>query len=379
MWRVAATLLLVASFLLVNGSTSVSGQTSCIFVGGFARIRDLVGAEKVGACLEDEHFNSENQNAEQLTTGGLLVWRKSDNFTAFTDGGTTWINGPGGLQSRANNERFPWETDLETTSRTASTSPAPPVVEAPARLESPASPPAGSPVAAVQAAAATATKPPTATIVPTAVRTPTKTPNPVEIKITEKPDDADTGSEVKFEVETNGKKGSCSLTITYNDTAAAGVGSPAIDDGKCEWKFILPTGTKTGTAKFVVTVSAENGTNTKEDEFKVRKGDQNHSGDLSMSLELKESPGDVDVGESFKVEIETDVGNKGTCDASATWPKANGSLAGESKKPDGGKCSWTFLVPTSITKSGTATLTVWVKNSKGASRTITKEFDVKTK
>ena len=229
MWRIAATLLLVASFVFVNSSTTVSGQTACMFVGGFARIRDLVGPQKVGDCLEDEHFNPENQNAEQLTTGGLLVWRKSDNFTAFTDGGTTWINGPAGLQSRANNERFPWETDLETTSRTASTSPPPPVVAAPARLESaPQSSPsaASSPAAVAQVAAATATKPPTATATATAVRTPTKTPNPVEVKITEKPDDADIGTEVKFEVETNGKKGNCTLTITYNDTDAAGQGSP---------------------------------------------------------------------------------------------------------------------------------------------------------
>lgn len=30
----------------------------------------------------------ENGNAEQRTSGGLLVWRKVDDFTAFTDGGT---------------------------------------------------------------------------------------------------------------------------------------------------------------------------------------------------------------------------------------------------------------------------------------------------
>ena len=155
--------------------------------------------------------------------------------------------------------------------------------------------------------------------------------------------------------------------------------APAIDDGKCEWKFFIPTNAKTGTAKYSITVSHEGGSNTKEDEFKVRKGDVIESGDVSLGLELKDSPDDVTVGESFKVEIETDVGNKGTCDATATWPKSFGSLPGESKKPDGGKCSWTFVAPTTITKSGKATLTVWVKNSKGASRYATKEFDVKTK
>src|SRR5262249_21138217 len=32
-----------------------------------------------------------------------------DNFTAFTDGARTWVNGPFGLQQRLNTERFDWE------------------------------------------------------------------------------------------------------------------------------------------------------------------------------------------------------------------------------------------------------------------------------
>ena len=32
-------------------------------------------------------------------------------FTAFTDGATTWVNGPNGLQSRPNGVRFSWERD----------------------------------------------------------------------------------------------------------------------------------------------------------------------------------------------------------------------------------------------------------------------------
>ena len=43
----------------------------------------------------------------QQTTGGLLVWRKLDNWTAFTNGSITWINGPFGLQARANTRTFP--------------------------------------------------------------------------------------------------------------------------------------------------------------------------------------------------------------------------------------------------------------------------------
>jgi hypothetical protein len=102
----------------------VSAQTSpCRFVLGFTTLRDLVGADKVGSCLEDETFNLENGNAEQRTTGGLFVWRKIDNFTAFTDGGSTWVNGPNGLQSRLNSERFSWERDPVQTSAGQSTEP----------------------------------------------------------------------------------------------------------------------------------------------------------------------------------------------------------------------------------------------------------------
>ena len=36
----------------------------------------------------------------------FLVWRKADNWTAFTDGYRTWINGPSGLQVRLNTEHF---------------------------------------------------------------------------------------------------------------------------------------------------------------------------------------------------------------------------------------------------------------------------------
>ena len=80
----------------------------CQFVLGFATLRDLIGHEIVGECLEDQRYAA-NGNSEQQTTGGLLVWRKADNLTAFTDGYRTWINGPNGLEQRLNTERLPWE------------------------------------------------------------------------------------------------------------------------------------------------------------------------------------------------------------------------------------------------------------------------------
>ena len=55
--------------------------------------------------------HNEIGDSVQQTTGGLLVWRKADNWTAFTDGYRTWINGPNGLVQRLNTERFEWEAD----------------------------------------------------------------------------------------------------------------------------------------------------------------------------------------------------------------------------------------------------------------------------
>jgi hypothetical protein len=42
---------------------------------------------------------------------GLLLWRKLDNWTAFTDGVRWWVNGPLGLQQRLNDQRFSWEAN----------------------------------------------------------------------------------------------------------------------------------------------------------------------------------------------------------------------------------------------------------------------------
>src|SRR4051812_48674143 len=56
----------------------------CTFVLGFATLRNQVGPATVGDCQENQRFVP-NGNAEQLTSGGLLVWRKADNWTAFTD------------------------------------------------------------------------------------------------------------------------------------------------------------------------------------------------------------------------------------------------------------------------------------------------------
>jgi hypothetical protein len=100
---------LLAAFVLALGPRLASAQTpSCRFVLGFAALRDAIGPSRVGDCLEDEQHGA-NGDGLQRTTGGLLVWRKADGLTAFTDGFRTWIAGPDGVRTRLNSERFAWE------------------------------------------------------------------------------------------------------------------------------------------------------------------------------------------------------------------------------------------------------------------------------
>ncbi|HLY64336.1 MAG TPA: hypothetical protein VKU60_02285, partial [Chloroflexota bacterium] len=82
---------------------------------GFEALQQAL-PQQVGTCLEDQHFSG-NGDAVQHTSGGLLVWRKSDNWTAFTDGDQTWVNGPSGIAKRINSERFDWELQANPSER----------------------------------------------------------------------------------------------------------------------------------------------------------------------------------------------------------------------------------------------------------------------
>lgn len=106
-----------SAFVLGVGSSVLSidalqsrpvSAASCVFTQGFRLIHDKI-PDIVGGCLVPEHYNPQNGDALQETANGLMVWRKADNFTAFTDGYRTWVNGPNGIQVRLNTERFPWE------------------------------------------------------------------------------------------------------------------------------------------------------------------------------------------------------------------------------------------------------------------------------
>ncbi len=109
--RTLAVAFSLSILLLLAGLTTASvarAQPGCTFILGFFTLHNLI-PDQVGQCLADETHNPQNGDGLQQTTGGLLVWRKSDNWTAFTDGNQTWVNGPFGLQNRFNNQRFFWE------------------------------------------------------------------------------------------------------------------------------------------------------------------------------------------------------------------------------------------------------------------------------
>ncbi len=113
---------IVFGFCLALFSATTVQAADCQFVLGFKTIRDLIGHNIVGECLDNEHYNAIGDSV-QHTTGGLLAWRKADNWTAFTDGYRTWVNGPNGIQQRLNTERFEWEADYASFAR-ASEAPA---------------------------------------------------------------------------------------------------------------------------------------------------------------------------------------------------------------------------------------------------------------
>lgn len=95
---------------LAPTSASPASSSGCRFVLGFATLAgDL--PQQVGQCVDEEGHNPANGDALQHTSGGLLVWRKLDNWTAFTDGYRTWINGPNGVAERLNTQRFAWEAN----------------------------------------------------------------------------------------------------------------------------------------------------------------------------------------------------------------------------------------------------------------------------
>gem|GEM_PF-5407746 len=103
----ATAALLLGSFA---GATGAQAASACHFQLGFATLAALI-PQQSGQCTDNEARNPVNGDALQHSTNGLLVWRKLDNWTAYTNGFMTWINGPAGVQSRLNGQRFSWEAN----------------------------------------------------------------------------------------------------------------------------------------------------------------------------------------------------------------------------------------------------------------------------
>lgn len=119
----------ICLLLVLSLATTVSAQTRPEFKLGFKALADLIPAI-VGQPLEDEHWGP-NGDSLQRTTAGLMVWRKADNWTAFTNGHMTWINGPNGVQIRGNGERLEWERETAVSPQPSSPAPAQPSVLTP--------------------------------------------------------------------------------------------------------------------------------------------------------------------------------------------------------------------------------------------------------
>ena len=115
---------------------------------GFKALADQIPSV-VGNPLENEHYGA-NGDSLQQTTIGLMVWRKADNWTAFTNGDRTWVNGPNGVEDRPNSERFSWEAN-----------------RAPAPAQAPAPTPTSPPILSYPQ-----TPPPTPTMAPLAIPAP---------------------------------------------------------------------------------------------------------------------------------------------------------------------------------------------------------------
>lgn len=130
---------LIMLFTLALASIGAAGaQPVPEFKLGFKALAEMI-PDVVGQPLENEHHDEATGDTLQRTSTGLMVWRKADNWTAFTDGFRTWVNGPFGLQERGNDERFPWEKPVPT----PSAEPAPATAPTP----TPASTPTATPTA----------------------------------------------------------------------------------------------------------------------------------------------------------------------------------------------------------------------------------------
>ena len=134
MRRLLLSLIAIAAAALTFGSVALA-QESPQFKLGFKTLADMI-PDVAGVPLENEHYAANGDSLQQTSTG-LMVWRKADNWTAFTNGSETWVNGPDGLQERPNDQRFPWEAQAAPAAPAATPTPAPSPTPTPAPTPSP--------------------------------------------------------------------------------------------------------------------------------------------------------------------------------------------------------------------------------------------------
>ncbi len=120
----ALLIVLAVSFAPATAQATPNSQVQCESSFGFRALHDLI-PQIVGECFAGTYDIPSNgavrfttgdleiyvdyADLAQITTNGVLLWRATDAWTAFTDGTTTWVNGPCGLQSRPNDTRYSWE------------------------------------------------------------------------------------------------------------------------------------------------------------------------------------------------------------------------------------------------------------------------------
>ena len=95
------------SLVLVVSISSAAARTSCRFVLGFSALRDAIGGQRAGSCLEDEWattgdapillgtrtFEVPSGAVVQRTTTGVFLWLPADNSTRFLTADGYWVQG----------------------------------------------------------------------------------------------------------------------------------------------------------------------------------------------------------------------------------------------------------------------------------------------
>jgi len=118
--------MLIAGLVAAAGLSTwpVMAQTTstaaCQLAPVFLMLRDLIGRDRMGDCTSAV-IRSDSGDFNQPTTKGMLTFRPSDLIVAFSDGQTTWLYGPNGLESRPTGTRLAWENTATTVVASAGT------------------------------------------------------------------------------------------------------------------------------------------------------------------------------------------------------------------------------------------------------------------